>query len=956
MLRDAAQENGFMINRVCDLRIAGGTGKAIALLLLLSASVTWADNLVDLPDWNDEAAAYASRNLDASGAQIHVSDGTYSRDRIDRFSSLSNLSDTHGNTEGDDLWTAYQMYKRLDGIHQTAADDWFSRASSLAGYFKNNYVGGSAWDDDARFNHDHMYGWGLADWAEGQSDTAAIPVINAQVTALVQWNANTHVFDPGDNLGNGGSAFGRRWARQLRFAVRAAEVSPIAPNIAWRNKVIDLVLQTPNWDAARNMYWMTSQGTDSRRGSGAYAAGDRISVTFHMGIWMEALWHAWRVLDAEQDPRAAAARQRIIDMATFYRDVGPDSSGQIHLNLGYNINSGAIIRGGGSGSPTMVYNLGPINGLVMAYKFTGDASYLNLAWTLYRNWQNSQSGNAGVVEHYVDSELSSATGFSFLANNKGELQYVYALFENGGNPTLVDGTTAGPPPKKPLPPILEGDISDPGVTTVSLQASPQTVAPGQAATLTWSSTGATSCTASLGWSGPRDVQGSESTPAISNSTQYRLSCLGAGAGASDTTTVFVSGGDNPTGSPSWYTNAADRTWINMRTAVGASTFNENDPTRTFPDWDFGLSESGPDYHSAVIENWNGGVAREDFFVLGLSGGHRGSSQNTIYEFGPFTSETPDWHWYGTDPTKYDMPSHEGQPGGTISNWSAEENKPYYSDGRPSAAHTYDHMAYIPDLGNGVGNLLFRPIASFVYSGTQGNTGSFTEVASFKFTSNNDVGGTYEPRGTYPDFDGRRGPGGLVEWDPVSEKVWIFSTGGRGNGTRPVHSFDPRTSSYVAHADDVAGSFSTDTDGGSLDPDRQLMAVNTDSGLLLIDISAGREGDSVFVSNYSGGIAKAGNIGMEYDPVGRKFVGYRGGANVYTMEAPADFRNANGSLNGSATWRWIQVPNGQGGATPSAAEGTGTYGRFRYIPSINAFAVINAINDAIFVYKVPSGGL
>ena len=932
---------------------------AVAASILVLSAAAKADDLATLPDWNDEQAAYARYNINTNGAQIHISDGQYSRDRIDKFASLSNLGDTHGNTEGDDLWTAYMMYKRLDGIHQTAANDWYSRAQSLAGFFTNNFIGGEAWQGDLRYNFDHMYGWGLCEWAKGEGDAAAAATVDRIVNEMVQWNANTHVRNVGTRLLDS-SAGGRRWSRQLRLAVCAAELNGSPVNRGWRDKIIDMMLASPDWDSQYNMYWLGTHSTDGRLGSGAYANGDRVANTFHMGIWMDSLWKAYWALAREQDSRAPAVRQRLIDMATFYRDIGTGPNGELNLIMGRNINTGAPIRASGTGSPSQVYNLPPVNGLVFAYKFTGDQSYLDAAWTVFRNFQFLTSGSAGTLDHYTDSQLSSATGFNFLANNKGELQYTYALFDNGGNPTLVDGTVADlPPPKKPNPPVLEGDVADPEVVSVSLQAASDTIQAGQTASLSWTSSGADSCTASLGWSGPRGTSGSEQTAALNTSTQYRLTCInGSGGGATDSVTVFVNSPDGTSqgGVPSWYANAADRTWINLGSAVGASTFDQNDPVRTFADWDFGTQQSGFDYHTAVIDAWNGGAAREDYYIIGLSGGHRGSAQNTIYEFGPFTSETPDWHWYGTDPTKYDAPSHSGTPGGTITNWSGEENVPYYSDGKPSAAHTYDHLAFIPDLGGGVGNMLFRPIASFVWSGSNSVSGSFAETASFKFTSTNDVGGVYEPRNTYPDFEGRRGPGGLVEWDPNTEKVWIMASGGKGGGTRPVYSFDPRTGQYTFHADSVAGSFSSDTDGGSLDPERQIMVINTDSGLVVIDLSAGREGDSVFVNNYSGGIARNGNIGMEYEPVGKKFVGYNGGAAIYTMQPPSNYRNSDGSLNGSAVWTWQQVSNGSGGISPSGRNSTGTYGRFRYISSIKAFAVINDANDAMYVYKVPSGGL
>jgi hypothetical protein len=85
--------------------------------------------------------------------------------------------------------------------------------------------------------------------------------------------------------------------------------------------------------------------------------------------------------------------------------------------------------------------------LVFAYKLTGDRTYLDRAWTLYKNWQEGQGlgGQAGVVDHYVDSHMALGTDFQFLTYNRGELQYVYALFENAGAPMLVRSTRPNPP-------------------------------------------------------------------------------------------------------------------------------------------------------------------------------------------------------------------------------------------------------------------------------------------------------------------------------------------------------------------------------------------------------------------------------------------------------------------------------------------------------------------------------
>ena len=75
--------------------------------------------------------------------------------------------------------------------------------------------------------------------------------------------------------------------------------------------------------------------------------------------------------------------------------------------------------------------------------------------------------------------------------------------------------------------------------TVSLNASPEAVASGEAATLTWSSSNADTCAASGDWDGPRGTSGSESTGALTSSGTYTLTCQGDGGEGVAVTTVNV---------------------------------------------------------------------------------------------------------------------------------------------------------------------------------------------------------------------------------------------------------------------------------------------------------------------------------------------------------------------------------------------------------------------------------
>jgi len=86
--------------------------------------------------------------------------------------------------------------------------------------------------------------------------------------------------------------------------------------------------------------------------------------------------------------------------------------------------------------------------------------------------------------------------------------------------------------------VSDGGGNPPPVPTASISASPAIIDQGQSATISWSSTDATSCTASGGWSGARGTSGSESV-SPSATTSYTLTCSGDGGSANDNITVTV---------------------------------------------------------------------------------------------------------------------------------------------------------------------------------------------------------------------------------------------------------------------------------------------------------------------------------------------------------------------------------------------------------------------------------
>ena len=80
----------------------------------------------------------------------------------------------------------------------------------------------------------------------------------------------------------------------------------------------------------------------------------------------------------------------------------------------------------------------------------------------------------------------------------------------------------------------------PAAPTVTISVSPTSITVGQSATITWSSTNATACTASGGWSGTEATSGTATvTPIAAGTLNYALACTGAGGSSSGTTTLTV---------------------------------------------------------------------------------------------------------------------------------------------------------------------------------------------------------------------------------------------------------------------------------------------------------------------------------------------------------------------------------------------------------------------------------
>ena len=167
--------------------------------------------------------------------------------------------------------------------------------------------------------------------------------------------------------------------------------------------------------------------------------------------------------------------------------------------------------------------------------------------------------------------------------------------------------------------------------TVTLTSSASSVVSGSSVTLTWSSTNATSCTASGAWAGAKATSGSELLGPLSADVSYSLNCSGAGGSANQTASVTVTesaslhiiSGAPPNGKVGVYYNRGDGTmcfYLNGHSGYCYPCYSSG--THTCP--------SGWVWHGSFAFRAAGGVPPYSWAAVGLPPGLSVSADGTFY--------------------------------------------------------------------------------------------------------------------------------------------------------------------------------------------------------------------------------------------------------------------------------------------------------------------------------------
>lgn len=381
-------------------------------------------------------------------------------------------TDVHDDSEGDNLWTWDSQVQRgyTATIATTMRDRWLT-------YFRSGLYRADLLADDANRGDVfpstsadpfcHGYGPGLVRYGYLNGDATAITeaeaIADVGLTALFGSTTAPGSGAPsyggrstvvlaasGNNFGVGG---GRQMARIGQLVAHLVFATGKAKWLAWLKAITDAYMGASTWAEAPSLgivqggayfcdrAWMTANG---QQGTAAYDAGARSNSIYQYGMHAEFLWRAY-LLTGRAD-----VRDRLIKFARFmeYYAHNPANTGS---GGPFCSSYMGITPGGGywhrdiPGSAH--YDASIVNILVWGYKLTGDSNLLTRARVHLRQgtrWAEGQPGAGGgplvganEVADFIDTRRNAGGSVEF-TDNKGQLQYAYQVFENGGNPPTLD--------------------------------------------------------------------------------------------------------------------------------------------------------------------------------------------------------------------------------------------------------------------------------------------------------------------------------------------------------------------------------------------------------------------------------------------------------------------------------------------------------------------------------------
>ncbi len=300
---------------------------------------------------------------------------------------------------------------------------------------------------------------------------------------------------------------------------------------------------------------------------------------------------------------------------------------------------------------------------------------------------------------------------------------------------------------------------------------------------------------------------------------------------------------------------------------------------------------------SVINAWCSGAydTKRDLYLV-WGGGHADYAGNEIYAF---SMKTFTWKRL-TEPSAF--------PPGDPYNSGDKYTHP---DGAPISRHTYDSIDYLP------------AVDKFVVAGGFGiwSSGQFNDHNTYLFDIDTK---TWSPKARMLCYGGTTavGPDG---------RFWL--QGDYGANTALI-AFDPVANTWTKHA--PWGGWLNPYKTSEIDPVNNKFVMVGNKECRIWDLNNPNAAGVRAATTGATAIESANYAGVCYDPVAKRIVGWGGGSTVYNLDV--------------ASLVWTSRETTGRNTTPPRAASNGTNGRFRYVPSLKVFVVINDVDQNVFVYK------
>jgi hypothetical protein len=228
------------------------------------------------------------------------------------------------------------------------------------------------------------------------------------------------------------------------------------------------------------------------------------------------------------------------------------------------------------------------------------------------------------------------------------------------------------------------------------------------------------------------------------------------------------------------------------------------------------------------------------------------------------------------------------------------------DGRPSSRHTYDSLAYIAHARR-----------MFVWGGAIACSvgGGSDDTWTFDLD-------TLEWHSMSPSGDAPAAFIGASDYDPETGHVLMHNT-------HALYSYDLEDDRFTELAEGGSDYHMV----GRIDLEARLFVLIGGGQAWAFDLDDGGRRSALTLEGCDA-IVSSAYPGLAWDPVERRLVGWAGGDTVYLVDPVAESCEARTFEGGPGP----QQPNG-------------TNGRFRYFGSIDAFALVNAVDQNAFLLRL-----